>query len=121
MGKAYEHLLDSRTIKSQASPLAGGSLVFDLPFDPSYRHTFAGIEYYSDAGITPVVPSAGTESYLLTTTTKPTAKQIFAGNVINSLDEAQVSWSANVNSVECTLAGVVGATYARLILTGNIS
>lgn len=101
--------------------LTGGAAVLTLPVNASYRHSFAGVEYYSDAGITPAVPSAGSETYLLTTTVKPSSKQSFTGNVINSADETQVSWAANITSLEVTLAGVVGATHVKLIFTGNIT
>lgn len=107
--------------ESSVVELSGGGAVIPLPVNASYRHSFAGVEYYSDAGITPVVPSAGTETYTLTTTVKPSSKQSFAGSVINSADETQVSWAANITSLEVTLAGVVGATHVKLLFSGNIS
>lgn len=49
MGKPFEQLLDSNTTCTQVLALTAGALVIDFDFDSSYRHTFAGIEYYSDA------------------------------------------------------------------------
>ena len=124
MGQPYDRLLDSCTEQSPVITLAGGAAVIDLPFPAAYRHSFAGIEYFSDAEATlPVVPTAGTETYLLTTTVKPSSEQSFSSNVINSADETQVDFAANVTTVKCTLAAVAGngAAYVIMRVTGNIS
>lgn len=124
MGRPHGHLMEIFEDQSLVIALTAGAATIDLEFDKSYRHSFAGIEYFSDAGgATPVVPTAGTETYTLTTTVKPSSQQAFSGSVINSADEDQVSWAANVTSVRCVLAAVAGngATHVRLIVSGNIS
>lgn len=122
MSKAYTHLLKHRLRTGQVIALAAGAATLTLDVDPSYRHSFAAVEYYSDAlGATQVVPSAGTETFTLISPLLPTAEQVFTDNTSNSADEQTVSWAFNIVTVKAVLAGVVGATHCRIRFIGNIS
>lgn len=123
MGRPYSALLDDNLTESTVQALAGGALTINLPFDPSYRHSFAGVEFYSDAdGDTPVAASAGTITYTLTLPVMPNDQQSFTNNVSNAVNADTVNWAANVLSVRATIAGITGSpTHARLRVSGNIS
>ena len=45
MSKAYTHLLKHRLRTGQVIALAAGAATLTLDVDPSYRHSFAGVEY----------------------------------------------------------------------------
>jgi hypothetical protein len=122
MGKPYTHLLKSRLRTSQVIALAGGAATLTLEVNPSYRHSFAAVEYYSDAeGTTVVSPTAGTETYTLVSPLLPNAELPFTDNVVNSADVCLASWAANVTTVKVVLASVDVATHCRLRFMGNIS
>lgn len=123
MGKPYSHLLDDHMFESDVEALAGGAVTIDLPFDSSYRHSFAGVEFYSDAGgTTPVTAGAGTITFTLVLPVMPNTQQPFTDNLINAIDDATVNWAANAISVRATVAGITGSpTHARLRVSGNIS
>jgi len=94
----------------------------EIELDPSYRHSFAGVEFYSDAeGTTPVTPSGGTVTFELKTPLQPNAFQSFTLNAISAASADQVNWGTNALAVRATLSSVVGAAYARLRATMNIS
>ena len=122
MSKAYTHLLKSRLRTGAVTALAGGAATLTLDVDPSYRHSFAAVEYYSDAGGTTVVsPTAGTETYTLISPLLPNAELTFTDNVVNSADDCLASWAANIVTVKVVLASVDVATHCRLRFMGNIS
>lgn len=122
MGKPYTHLIKSRLRSTKVIALAGGAATMTLDVDPSYRHSFAAVEYYSDAdGTTVVSPTAGTETYTLITPLLPNAELTFTDNVVNSADDCLASWAANINTVKVVLASVDVATHVRLRFIGNIS
>ena len=122
MSKAYTHLLKARLRTSPIIAFAGGAATVELDVDPSYRHSFAAVEYYSDAGgATVVAPPAGTETYTLISPLLPTKELAFTDNVTNSADDCLVDWSANIITVKVVLAGVDVATHCRLRFIGNIS
>jgi len=122
MGKPYTHLLKGRLRSTKVIALAAGAATMTLDVDPSYRHSFAAVEYYSDAeGTTVVSPTAGTETYTLITPLLPSAELTFTDNVVNSADDCLVDWSANINTVKVVLASVDVATHVRLRFIGNIS
>ena len=122
MSKAYTHLLKSRLRTSKVIALSAGAATLTLDVDPSYRHSFAAVEYYDDAGGTSVVdPTAGTETYTLITPLLPTKEIVFADNVVNSADDCLVSWAANIVTIKVVLASVDVATHVRLRFMGNIT
>ena len=123
MGAPFTRLLDSLLFESQVVALAGGALELPLAIDPSYRHCFVAVEFYSDAGgATPVTASAGTITYTLTLVVQPNAVTQFTANVVNAADDDVASWAANATSVNASITGITGSpTHARVRVMGNIS
>lgn len=123
MGGPFTQLLASNLYTSPVVALSAGAIVIDLLIDPAYRHSFAGVEFYSDAeGATPVTASAGVILYTLTLSVMPNNQQQFLNNSVNAADNDTVNWGANVISVRATISAITGTpTHAKLRVCGNIS
>jgi hypothetical protein len=108
--------------ESDVTALAAGAAIITIDFDSDYSHTFAGVTYYdSITGDNVVTPGAGTEAYTVETLVKPEVFQTVTGSPLNSADEADISWNANVTRVRVVLAAVTTATHVRLRVGGNAS
>lgn len=108
--------------QSDITALAAGAATITLDFDSDYSHTFAGVTYYDSlTGDNVVTPGAGTETYTVETLVKPEVFQPVTGSPLNSNDEADISWNANVTRVRVVLAAVTTATHVRLRVGGNAS
>ena len=122
MGKPYTALLAGRLRRGPIVALAGGAATLPLTVSASYRHSFAAVEFYSDAqGTNVVVPTAGTATFTLVSPLLPTKEHAVTGGVVSATDECIVSWSLNVTTVKAVMDAVVGATHCRIRFIGNIS
>ena len=122
MAKPYTHLLNALKLLSDVEQVSGGSLTIDLEVEETYRHCFAGIEFYSDAnGNTSVLPSAGSITFSIRTANQPNGFQTFPSNVVDPTAPDQVNWAANTQLVRAVITGITGATHARMIATCNVS
>ena len=121
MPKPHIYFNRFETRQTVVIAIVGGALVLDELTDRSRVHNFAGVVFYSDAeGTTAVQPSAGTATFTVRLVVQPQAFQSFPRNVIDDLSvPCQVNLAANTEEVRATLAGIVGATHARLIWAGN--
>ena len=123
MGHPYDALLDSRDFETGVVALPSGSTPLTLELDPSYRHFFAALEFYSDAnGETVVIPTAGTATYGVVVPVSPNTVEPFTDNVKTLTETSLVSWAANATQVNVVLDSLAGsATHVRLRAVGNIS
>jgi len=118
--KPYTHRLQVRKIESPVVLVSAGSIT--LPVDRSYPHNFAGIIFFNDSGgVTPVTPSAGSTTFTIKTVNQSQGFQNIAAGTVAADAPNQVDWAGNTLEVLATFAGIVGATHARLVSTGNQS
>ena len=119
MGTPFEALLDNRTFETNVELI---SSTLSLTLDPSYRHNFAALEFYSDAnGETVVTPTAGSITYEVVTPVTPNTFEPFTDNVKDATSSTLVSWAVNTTSIRATITGITGATHARLRASCNIT
>jgi hypothetical protein len=125
MGGPFVQLLASKLYTSPVVALSAGALPavdsLDMEINPAYRHTFAALEFYSDEGITPVIPASGDITYTLESWVLPGTFLAFQENLTDASIPEQVSWATNATRVRVLLSVVVGATHVRLRVCGNIS
>lgn len=85
-------------------------------------HNFAGLSFFTDPlGQNPVQPSAGTATITVKTSVQPQGFQPIPNNVIDVTQLGQVDWAANTIAVRADFSGIIGATHARLLVSGNSS
>jgi len=113
---------------SAPTAISGGAAVLEVVLDAGWRSKGYGIvEYYSDAdGATPADPTAGTETVLLIPSLVDQGSDLFAATITDQgswvsgvLNHASAApqgfdWRWPIKTVRVTLAGIVGATHARL-------
>ena len=112
----------TKTYVTKLVPIVAGAETIDVVLDPGYRHSFIGVVYYDDAeGLILSTVTAGTSTTTIQTANQPHGFQAIPDGIMNSMDIDQLDWSANVQVVRTVLAGVVGAAYAKVIVTINLS
>lgn len=121
MTKPYTSALPFRIFEGEIMPVSEGAEI-TLDIDASYRHHFAGVEFYSDEnGENAVVPSAGDVAYTVRTPLQPAFYQPFFNSTLSATTPDQANWATNTNTVKATLNGIAGATHCRLRVCSNIS
>jgi len=121
-GKPYTHRLQYRRINTPTPhEISTGDLIQDV--DPSYPHNYAGIIFYSDAaGTTKVLPSGGTITFTIATEQQPSDFQdVIDGTGVDAMVPNQVDWNSNSLQVKAEFTSITGASYARIVFTGNSS
>lgn len=120
MAKPWISALKYHTINSPFIALAGGGATIDIDVDPTFVHSFAGIVFSNDSGGEPIVqPTAGTITLQILTVLQPHVFQSFPSNILQADVADQTDWASNTLTVRAIIAGIVGATHARLIWAGN--
>ena len=119
MAKPYAALIAATLVIGEVEPLVAGSVNLFLDMEMVYRHSFAAVEFYSDANGTHVIPTAGSVAYTLTSPLLPNRPLIFSGSTIEADSGDIVSWSANIIKVTAAITAVAGATHCRLRIIGN--
>ena len=108
--------------KSVPVALVAGAVNIEIDVDPASRHWFAGIVYYSDAeGTVEVTPSAGSAAIKAKSVVQPQDFQTLVNGTVVATTVDQADWSDNTVQVRAEVGGIVGASYARLLISGNLS
>lgn len=108
--------------KSVPVALTAGAATVTIDVDPASRHWFAGIVYYSDAeGTVEVTPSAGSAAIKAKSAVQPQDFQTLINGTVAATSVGQADWSDNTTQVRAEIGSIVGASYARLLVSGNLS
>ena len=108
--------------KSVPVALTAGAANIEIDVDPASRHWFAGIVYYSDAeGTVEVTPSAGSAAIKAKSAVQPQDFQTLVNGTVVATSVGQADWSDNTTQVRAEIGSIVGASYARLLVSGNLS
>ena len=108
------------SIRESSIPLPAIGASDELPVDSTKPHCFVGVQFFDDdQGATPATPSAGTVTISVKTLNSTPVPQSPDPDVIMADAPEDISFDGNADRVKAQPAGIIGASFYKLVVTCN--